>query len=162
MSSTTVIPNDTWVHLACTYDGSAMKMYVNGNLEGTTPASGALNTNNQPVIIGRNFLNTWNDWFGYVDDVRIWNVARTAEEIRDSMNRRLTGAEAGLAGYWKFDEWAGNAAADASGNGNTGALIGNPTWVIGGPLCTVPPSGLVAWWGGDNNALDIVGANDGF
>ena len=161
VGGTSVIPDNTWVHLACTYDGSEMKMYVNGNLEKTTPASGAINTNNQPVIIGRNFLNTWNDWFGYIDDVRIWNAARTPQEIRDSMNRRLNGTETGLAGYWKLDEWAGTAATDASENSNTGTLNGNPTWVIGGPLCSPTPAGLVSWWGGDNNALDIVGTNNG-
>ena len=161
VESTSVIPNNTWVHLACTYDGSTMKMYMNGSLEGTTPVSGTIATNDQPVFIGRNFLNSWNDWFGTIDDVRIWNVARTGPQIRESMNRRLTGTEPGLAGYWRFAEGTGTTTADASGNGNTGTLVGSPSWVNGGPLCTPTPSGLVSWWGGDNNTLDIIGTNNG-
>ena len=40
-------------------------------------------------------------------------------------------AMGGLVGYWPFDEGSGNVAADASGNGNDGELVGNPTWVAG-------------------------------
>src|SRR6185503_974172 len=39
-----------------------------------------------------------------IDEVRIWNVARTQREILDNMNHKLTGHEAGLASYWEMDE----------------------------------------------------------
>lgn len=164
VATASTIPDNTWVHIACTYDGSALKIYLNGILEGTVAASGPIRTNDQPVVIGRNLLNTWNDWFGRVDEVRLWNVARTYEQIRDDMCHGLTGSEPGLVGYWKFDEGSGGTAADSSGHGNTGTLMGGPVWDVGKadcPPCTPPPSGLVSWWGGDQNPLDLVGANHG-
>ncbi len=161
INGTSVIPDNTWIHIACTYDGSMIKLYVNGTLESSVAASGNINTNNQPLIIGRNLLNSWNDWFGSIDDVRVWNIARTEQEIQDNMNRRLIGNEQGLVGYWKFDEMSGTTANDSSGNGNTGTLIGNPTWVNGVPLCTPPPSGMVSWWKAEDNANDSVGTNHG-
>ena len=59
---------------------------------------------------------------GQIDEVRIWNYARTQTEIRRDMCRRLTGTESGLVGYWRFDECGGNTAFDSSGNGNDGTL----------------------------------------
>ncbi len=59
---------------------------------------------------------------GTIDEVRIWNYARSQTEIRRDMCRRLTGNEPGLVGYWRFDECSGNIAFDASGNGNHGTL----------------------------------------
>ncbi len=161
VSGTSVIPDNAWVHLACTYDGSEMKMYVNGSLEGTQPASGSINTNDQPLIIGRNLLNWWNDWFGYIDEVRVWSVARTQEQIQQSMGRSLAGDETGLAGYWRFNEGSGLIARDSSGNGNDGVLIGNPVWGEDAPLCAAPPPDMVGWWRGEGDAGDSEGANDG-
>ncbi len=161
VQGTSVIPDNTWTHIACTYDGSMMTIYVNGTLEGSVAASGNINTNNQPFIIGKNLLNSWNDWFGYIDDVRVWNIARTHQEIQENMNRRLIGNEQGLVGYWKFDEMSGTTANDSSGNGNTGTLIGNPAWVNGVPLCTPPPADMVSWWKAENNGDDSVGTNHG-
>ncbi len=93
--------------------------------------------------------------------MRLWNVARTAEEIRESMNRHLIGNEPGLVGYWRFDEGTGEIAFDSSNNGNNGTLIGNPIWTDGVSLCIKPPSDSVAWWGADNNPLDLMGINYG-
>jgi len=65
---------------------------------------------------------------GLVDDVRIWNVARTQAEIRVKMNRALTGSESGLAAYWPFDEGTGGTAHDQTANGNDGTLVNGPAW----------------------------------
>ena len=43
-------------------------------------------------------------WKGALDEIRIWSVARTEDEIRVSMNSPLTGQEDGLVGYWNFDD----------------------------------------------------------
>ena len=47
------------------------------------------------------------------DDVRVWNIAKTQGELQAAMNMELVGNEAGLIGYWKFDE-------GAAGGNNTG------------------------------------------
>ncbi len=59
---------------------------------------------------------------GCLADIRVWNVARSEEDIRRDMKRRLTGNEAGLVGYWRFDEGQGNVVKDSSVNHNDGRL----------------------------------------
>jgi formylglycine-generating enzyme required for sulfatase activity len=79
-----------------------------------------------PYLIGR-FSDAW--YFrGMLDDVRIWRVRRTAEEIQAAMNIELAGNEPGLAAYWEFDEPPGSTTAhDSSPNGNDGAIRGGAT-----------------------------------
>ena len=59
---------------------------------------------------------------GKMDEVRIWNIARTEAEIQASMNTSLTGNEAGLVGYWNFDD---GTAKDLTANGNDGEFKGD-------------------------------------
>jgi photosystem II stability/assembly factor-like uncharacterized protein len=74
---------------------------------------------------------------GAIDEVRIWNVARTQEEIQAKMYTHLNGTEEGLVGYWPFNEGSGNVVNDLSGNNNHGTIHG-PTWVgSGAPIGTV-------------------------
>src|SRR4029079_6982062 len=84
---------------------------------------------------GNFFLN------GQVDDLRLWNVARSASDISGNRNSELTGSETGLAGYWKFNEGTGLTAADATANHNDGKLGGSqaqgiPAWNAYGALPT--------------------------
>ena len=64
---------------------------------------------------------------GKISEVRIWNVARTQQQIQGNINRELTGNETGLVGYWKFNEGAGTIAYDSAG-ANHGTIHG-ATWV---------------------------------
>lgn len=59
---------------------------------------------------------------GTLDEIRIWNVARTQQQIADNRTVSLTGAEAGLVLYWRLDEGSGTIATDASGDGNHGEV----------------------------------------
>lgn len=70
---------------------------------------------------------------GFFDDMRVWNVARSLEEIQDGRVGPLDDKPASLKGYWKLDEASGTAAADSSGSGITGTLNGSATWL---PSCT--------------------------
>jgi hypothetical protein len=84
-------------------------------LQGTLSAISTVG-NTKPVNIGRNGAPTSGGYFnGKLDDVRIWNVARTALQLGASYKVELTGAQAGLVGNWKFDEAAGAVAADSAG-----------------------------------------------
>jgi hypothetical protein len=56
---------------------------------------------------------------GDLDEIRIWNVARSPEDIQAARNKRLTGKEPGLVAYWTFDD---GTAKDFSTNGNNGVL----------------------------------------
>jgi hypothetical protein len=64
---------------------------------------------------------------GALDEVRIWNVARTQAQIQSSMNQHLTGSEPGLVGYWQFD----GDVKDKSPYQNNGTIYGSPVFVPG-------------------------------
>ena len=68
---------------------------------------------------------------GVVDEVRIWNVARTAAQIAAAKNTEITGAQAGLMGRWGLNEASGSTATDTSGNGITGTLVATPPRAAG-------------------------------
>ena len=81
----TALPINTWAHLATTYDGSALRLYVNGTEVATTTLSGAISTSAGAVRIGGNSI--WGESFqGRIDDVRIYNRALSATEIQTDMS----------------------------------------------------------------------------
>jgi hypothetical protein len=129
------VRNGFWHHIAFTFDSAASesRLYIDGVLSGIKPTSGQIRTTDFSVTIGT-YLGWVPGFFqGYIDEVRIWNVARTSAQIAESMNRDLTGTEPGLVGYWNFSEGDGTTAYDLSGNGNHGTIYGQPLWVTSGP-----------------------------
>ena len=114
-----VAPKDEWFHIACVYDGKKQGVYINGILAAEREWPGSIASSNSPVQIG---THGGQYWPGMVDEVRIWNIARTHEEILSAMNAPLTGDEPGLAAYWNFADGAAN---DLSPNGNHGAAGGS-------------------------------------
>jgi beta-galactosidase len=73
--------NGQWHHVAGTYDGSQVKLYVNGGLVGTADYEGPIDINTYPVNIGRNSEATNRLYNGAIDEVRIYNRALSAGEI---------------------------------------------------------------------------------
>jgi hypothetical protein len=74
-----------WTHLAASYDGTTLRLYVNGTQVASVAASGAITTTAGSLRIGGN--NIWSEWFaGVIDDVRVYNRALTATEIQTDMN----------------------------------------------------------------------------
>ena len=137
--SSKTYPINQYYSVAATYDGNSIKLYVNGELDTEVVAiSNTINygTDISPVFIGSgnygnsDILKHKRRFQGEIDEVRIWNIARTETEIQANYNQELTGTEAGLVGYWQFNEGTGDMTADLSGNGNNGILIG-ATWTEG-------------------------------
>ena len=136
-----------WAHVAMTWDGTALRTYVNGVARITTMGMGgitALATAKSAFILGCSPFNN-NCFNGLFDELRVWNVARSATEIMASHDKALVGNEAGLVGYWKFDEAPGAAmAADsvttAGHTAHPGALMAagaKPTFVTPNPPAPV-------------------------
>ena len=73
---------NNWHHVAATYDGSAVKIYINGVLDVSLPATGAPATNTQPMHLGAGRDNNANFFQGLIDEVEIFNRALSADEIR--------------------------------------------------------------------------------
>ncbi|SHG35866.1 LamG domain-containing protein [Dysgonomonas macrotermitis] len=74
-------------------------------------------------------------FLGSLDELRIWNQPRTWEQISDNMERKLSGAESNLVGYWRFDAGSGKIVVDYSVNGNDGKFVSMkdtelPVWVL--------------------------------
>jgi len=129
--SPTVITANKWTHVAATYDGTTVKLYVDGQLMNSaalTAASFVKGTS--PLVIGRRSsgLLYFN---GSIEEVRMWNTAKSQAEVQNNMFNELTGAESGLISYYKFNQGtAGGSNAgittltDATTNAFNGTLSG--------------------------------------
>lgn len=110
--------NGQCYHLAFTYDGTKLDYYVNGCLASSTPHTGNLVTNNYATAIGDQSNCSCETWLGYIDEVRIWNVARTQAEIQaNMMDLPNPTTQAGLLAYYKFDGNFTNIQGNAAWNG---------------------------------------------
>jgi hypothetical protein len=106
-----LLPTTSWTFVSGTYDGSEVKLYINGTLKNTGTVSGMINTNSLPLRIGADDELQINYFKGSMDDIRIYNGALSASEIQALYNR-----EQGMVAYYPFN---GNAN-DETGNGLDG------------------------------------------
>jgi len=132
-NSAVVVGGDVgnWVHVSFTADVSAqdIKMYKNGSTVADTndfsAASSIRNGTDDFRIGARNVTGSIAEFFdGKIDDVRVWNDIRTADEIRGNMYKELEGTETNLQGYWKFN----NNYLDSTSNGNDLTASGSPVF----------------------------------
>ncbi|MFT3904658.1 MAG: DUF1735 and LamG domain-containing protein [Niabella sp.] len=110
-----------WYHVAMVQATSTTYVYVNGNLVTSFASTGSLGE----FYIGRSYSDGRGLW-GRVAEIRLWNVTRTAEEIKENMMGVGTGS-AGLYAYWKMSEIKDNKIPDASGKGRDLSLWGQGT-----------------------------------
>jgi len=119
----TQIRANEWTHVAGTYDGQSIRLYINGNLRSTIGKQGNIQDTDSLFFIGTrplsNFIHCYD---GMIDEVRIWEIMRTQQEIEDNMNCLLSGNEEGLVGYWRMDEGEGQTLHDMTPNENHGIL----------------------------------------
>jgi hypothetical protein len=140
VSGTTPITNDTWHHAAASYDGTTWRLYLDGGLEATlavgafTPRSDSI----QHAGLGAMLTSTGTRlgaFQGLLDEVRIWNHARTQAEILEGSTRRINSMP-GLLGRWGLDEASGPTASDSTTPPSNGTLTNFdlPTaWAAGAP-----------------------------
>lgn len=87
-----IIP-EKWYHTAVSYDGKTARLYLNGELIGEAERSGKITESSQDIFVGSetdaNQPNPNYMFFGIIDEVRIWHIARTQEEIRKGMEKPL-------------------------------------------------------------------------
>ena len=143
---TTSIQNNQWHHVALTLNGgssvsaNALKMYLDGNY--ITSGNGSRLWSHNPTNIGRtrsgsryhNGTGNGYTFNGKIDEVRIWNVARTASQIAAKKDTILAGDEAGLTAYYNFQENTGNTANDTQTQSNNDGSISNASWTNGPTL----------------------------
>ncbi len=137
VTSTTTIPSNTWTHIAATYDGANLKLYIDGNLDGTSASytDTLLASTDTMMIAGGNAGNEYYE--GSVADVRFWTIAKTQAEISAGLSSILNGNEANLVAYYNLTNVAGDSivnAVNANANAYTGTLINTPLQVTGPKL----------------------------
>lgn len=122
-----------WTHIAITYSRTAgeLRHYRNGQLVSTQTMTTAdqpispdhpIRDCSRPLEFGRAGAFGFH-FAGRLDEVRVWNVARSPGDIAADFNRSVAANSPGLVGYWKFDEAIGSQIAiDSSGTGNNGVL----------------------------------------
>ncbi len=126
------IANGSWFHWALTFDGAAvgnaerLKLYINGaavplDFSGNIPASTSAQLQGNSAFISA--VN--NSFSGVMDEVRIWSVARTADEIQALQGQIIPPMATYLAAYWRFDEADGNIINDETDHAYHGTLVGS-------------------------------------
>ncbi len=109
-----------WNHIACVLNGTSVTLYMNG-----VPVSGTLGIT--PTVVSQNLAIGATDYpgrffNGRIDEVKVYNYALTQSQIINSMHNQAVGNEAGLKGYWNFNN---GTAQDLTSFGNNGTLNGN-------------------------------------
>lgn len=135
------IPKQQWIHVAAVFDhGTGIKIYLNGEEQQLDVPQGvngspsiSYNTNTTTSYIGAvctdlgsSFANHFN---GQIDELRIWNTARTASEIQANMGQQIDPTDVDLAAYYQLNYGTRGATntgivsvEDLTGNGNDGTL----------------------------------------
>jgi hypothetical protein len=127
------IPLNTWVHLAGTWDGTTIKVYVNGTLAGSTAHSGNFFMAAQEVRIGAS-ANT--EMFnGKIDNLRVWNITKSATDINTNKSVCLVGNETNLVAYYDFENILATTLEDVTSNNFDGTLINSPAIANGTEFC---------------------------
>ncbi|MDG2076210.1 MAG: Calx-beta domain-containing protein [Arenicellales bacterium] len=170
---------NAWTHVAVTNDGTDHKIYLDGTLVQTSTATGMVD-GARALIIGASLKTgrdgsggkvDYTDWFkGSIDDVRLWNEARTVGEVNANKKVALRGDEEGLIGYWKLD----NSLTDSAGLGSGDGVANNGRFYDGDDERTasylVSNSDFVASTAGDGdpivldldgNGVELVGRDAG-
>lgn len=135
-----------WVHIAYVISAEEEKAYayVNGGYFGEKNALGGYYGNNTTALgIGQ----WWSDPkpYGKLADIRIWKIARSADEIAQNYNKPLTGTEQGLYAYYNFNDFAQIITNVANPGTNNGSLAPSATWsdVHGYEVLSAMPTNVV-------------------
>lgn len=140
-------PTRRWYHVAVTYDGATIRFYFDGAASGVAAASGPIRAASPGAIFSVGGQTQQNDdhFSGTLDELRIWSVVRTPDQIAENMYQELSGTEAGLFAYYTFDQGSGQAVTDLTGRGRaltvgrgSGSESRDPVWVVAPPTCTRP------------------------
>ena len=139
-------PENQWTHVAIAKTGYLVNSYINGELVhsidlanrgANSSAVGDAAPNLNDLLIGGRQDTPGIVFEGQLDEVRVWNVGRSQEEIRAAAIHQLADDDNGLVGYWRFDDGDGMIAVDASQFANSGRLgqgvaSDQPVWTAGG------------------------------
>jgi len=123
-----------WLHVALTFDGSTTTTYLNGQVADQSTSGPASFQINKMQIGGCNMplIGLYRYFNGRMDEVRIWNVARTQQQIQECMDSTFCESQEGMMAYWKFDNNFGSVISDETGNMADGIIENGALWYTPG------------------------------
>lgn len=130
-----------WHHVAGVRDGDDTILYLDGVevARNTEAISGSLSNSSDRFGLGQRHAGGWGFAFnGRIAEVRVWDHARSEQEIADNRMRRQKGNEAGLIGYWPLNEGEDSTVFDLSSEENNGTLT-NTQWTTDAGLSLIGP-----------------------
>lgn len=103
-----VLPVSEWSHIAVTYDGAMIRMYVNGVLDASWAVVGSVGINSAPLGIGgeggsASFPDKLYPFSGLISEVRLWSYARSELQLRETMYQQITSMAPGLIAVWPLE-----------------------------------------------------------
>jgi hypothetical protein len=151
LSPVNVLTLNTWNHVAGSYDGQNLKVFVNGVEQNTNAFSGSIVASpNYPLTIGKlsDPLQFAQRFFeGKIDEVRIWHRAVPAAELMANMNNHIDPNTAvDLISYWRFNDGTGAMAVDMLGGNDLN--LTSTVWDIAVPFNPVPAVPTILFNGG--------------
>lgn len=112
LESSGALSGTDYQQVYATFDGTEMKLYLDGELDNTKAQTGSIDINNtQALVVGSLF-------HGLIDEISLWSLAKTANAIKQDHVRLLNRNETGLIGYWPVSVGIGTQIFDASKTGN--------------------------------------------
>ncbi|WP_158267437.1 Ig-like domain-containing protein [Adhaeribacter arboris] len=136
--SQTIVADNNWHHVAGVCNNGRWEVWVDGIQESFLNSGFSatnLTTQQAYLTIGNYDDYNTNYFKGNIDEVRIWKTARTAEQLRTNMCRKLQTSDANLVAYFKFDEINTTTFKDFSLSNNSGQLVnsvGNKATITSG------------------------------
>ena len=128
----------TWYHVAGVWSAGALSVFINGALDTSVANPRNPKTGNTALLIGASGNAAPSSVFaGFIDEVRVWSVARSAGDLAANLGGCLTGSQPGLAGYWRLNENNTVVAHDSGINANNGMLFNDPLWVASPTGCAL-------------------------
>jgi hypothetical protein len=128
-----IIPRGVWTHVAVTFDGATRRHYIDGELAASFAETGPLTTSTSAMRIGSD-VGWVHSPAGSIDEVRLWNVARSTSQIRSKINVRINADEPGLVGVWSLDATPADIVG-GHGGALTGTGVGYLTFAAGPTSC---------------------------
>lgn len=125
-SGPNTLPLNEWHHIAGTYDGKQIVIYIDGQAKATVPLSGDIDYAPDHNLTIGDFRDDDKSYPfpGKIAEVRLWSTVRSAAQIQADMKRRLSGDEPSLVGYWPLCEGRGDVVKDLTSNALHGKITG--------------------------------------
>ncbi len=123
--SNSAITSNEWHHVAVTYDGTDLKLFIDGVEDFSNTIGADLPEGSYDYFWIGQRQDGAERWEGELDEISVWSRALSTSDIQGIMYRSMVpDEETGLEGYWRFEENTGSTAYDMSGNGNHAAISG--------------------------------------